>query len=79
MNKWDRNNFTYMQSLDSKQFDAWAAALSDDDVDYAVSLYRQARAELIEKTDQDSEEMLDVSQALSLLQQIAANAKHTPF
>jgi hypothetical protein len=76
MNDWDKNNFTYMQSLDTEQFDAWALTLSDDDIEYAAGLYRQARVELAVATIEKFDDVEDLGDAQSVLRRIAINVKH---
>jgi hypothetical protein len=46
MNDHDRSNLQFIMSLNEKQFDEWYSSISDDDVDYAMELFKQARTEL---------------------------------
>jgi len=46
MNKWDKNNFDFIMSLSSRDFEEWYVELSDDDIQYAIELMNQARLEL---------------------------------
>lgn len=79
MNDWDKNNFEYMQSLSPEQFDKWMLELSEDDVDYAVSLYQRARVELDVKTAEIFDEVDDLEDAQAVLKRIAINARPNPF
>lgn len=46
MNDYDRSNLNYIMGLNTEQFDSWALELSDDDIQYAIELIRQARLEV---------------------------------
>jgi hypothetical protein len=67
MNDHDRNNFKYIMSLDEKQFDKWYASISEDDVDYALELMKQARLELDVKTHEVFDEVMNTSLAQKAL------------
>jgi len=38
-------------SLSNDQFEIWAVSLSQDDIDYAVEIIKQARLDLLEQED----------------------------
>ena len=67
MNDHDRNNFKYIMSLNEKQFDKWYASISEDDVDYALELMKQARLELDVKTHEVFDEVMNTSLAQEAL------------
>ena len=46
MNDWDKNNLNFIMSLNSADFDEWYESLSQDDLDYAMELLKQARTEV---------------------------------
>lgn len=49
MNKHDRDNLLYILGLSDEQFDEWASELSEDDIQYATEILRQARQDLVEQ------------------------------
>ena len=49
MNPNDRKNVNFIMSLNDDQFEIWAVELSQDDIDYAVELIKQARLDLLDK------------------------------
>lgn len=67
MNPYDLNNLSYIMSLNNEQFDEWMLSISDDDVNYAIEIIQARRAELIEKEHELLEDMLDVTEAQSIL------------
>jgi hypothetical protein len=67
MNPYDLNNLSYIMSLNNEQFDEWMLSISDDDVNYAIEIIQARRAELIEKEHDLIEDMLDVTEAQSIL------------
>ena len=46
MNNWDKNNLNFILSLKAAEFDEWYESLSQDDLEYAMDLMKQARAEV---------------------------------
>ena len=70
MSDWDSSNFAYMQSLSNEQFDAWMLSLSDEDLDYAVSLYQRARTRNIIFEHHVLDDVEDVAQARAVLNRI---------
>lgn len=51
MNPRDLKNVNFIMSLNDDQFEIWAVELSQDDIDYAVELIKQARLDLLEQED----------------------------
>ena len=47
MTKTDRNNFNYLMNCSPEKFDEWIQEASNDDVDYALELFRFAKLELM--------------------------------
>ena len=60
MNAYDRNNLQFIMSLDETQFDEWYSSIPQDDVDYALELFEQARTELELKVHEIIDEVLKV-------------------
>lgn len=70
MSDWDSGNLAYMQSLSENQFDEWILSLSDEDLEYAVSLYQRARTRNIIFEHSMLEDVEDVTQARVILEKI---------
>ena len=70
MSDWDSRNLAYMQSLSENQFDEWILSLSDEDLEYAVSLYQRARTRNIIFEHNMLEDVEDVTQARVILEKI---------
>lgn len=51
MNPNDHKNVNFIMSLSNDQFEIWAVSLSQDDIDYAVEIIKQARLDLLEQED----------------------------
>lgn len=49
MNEYDRNNLHFIMNLDTREFEDWAMESSDDEIQYAIEIIRQARLELAEQ------------------------------
>jgi len=47
----DHKNVNFIMSLSNDQFEIWAVSLSQDDIDYAVEIIKQARLDLLEQED----------------------------
>jgi hypothetical protein len=69
MNDWDRNNLHFIMSLTPEQFDEWYSSISQDDVEYAIEIIRQARSETVVKMA----EIFDDAEDLSLARSVLAN------
>jgi hypothetical protein len=67
MNDWDRNNLQFILSLTPEQFDEWYSSISQDDVEYAIEIIRQARSETVVKMAEIFDEVPDLSLARSVL------------
>jgi|LauGreSuBDMM15SN_2_FD.fasta_scaffold362880_2 hypothetical protein len=70
MSDWDTSNLAYMQSLSDNVFDVWILSLSDEDLDYAVSLYRRARTRNVVFEHNMLDDIEDVTQARVILEKI---------
>lgn len=70
MNDWDSSNLAYMQSLSENQFDKWIITLSDEDLDYAVSLYQRARTRNVVFEHNMLDDIDDVTQAQAVIEKI---------
>ena len=70
MSDWDTSNLAYMQSLSENQFDKWIITLSDEDLDYAVSLYQRARTRNVVFEHNMLDDIDDVTQAQAVIEKI---------
>lgn len=70
MSDWDSSNLAYMQSLSDDQFDEWTLSLSDEDLEYAVSLYQRARTRNVVFEYNMLDDVEDVAQARAVLEKI---------
>ena len=70
MSDWDTSNLAYMQSLSENQFDKWIITLSDEDLDYAVSLYQRARTRNVVFEHNMLDDINDVTQAQVVIEKI---------
>jgi hypothetical protein len=69
MNSWDRNNLHFILDSDEATLNDFYSWATEDDLAYALSLVRQARAELLVQEAELLDEVEDVSQAQSVLAQ----------
>lgn len=70
MSDWDTSNLAYMQGLSENQFDKWIITLSDEDLDYAVSLYQRARTRNVVFEHNMLDDIDDVTQAQAVIEKI---------
>jgi hypothetical protein len=70
MSDWDASNLAYMQNLSENQFDKWIITLSDEDLDYAVSLYQRARTRNVVFEHNMLDDIDDVTQAQAVIEKI---------
>ena len=47
MNNWDRDNLKFLLTADEAEFSDWFAQATNEDVNYALSLFAQYRNELV--------------------------------
>ena len=47
MNEKDKNNLNFLLHSPQKDFDKWMEEASDDDIEYALEIIRQSKAELM--------------------------------
>ena len=67
MNDHDRDNLKFILSLDENGFDVWSAQLSLDDTEYAIELLQAARAEVMLKAAEYTDDVEDLSEANQVL------------
>jgi hypothetical protein len=49
MNDWDFDNLMFLLNATPEEYDEWLAQASQDDIDYALSLIKQRRRELLDR------------------------------
>ena len=69
MNDWDRNNLHFILDSDEATLDDFYSWATEDDLAYALTLIREARAELLVQEAELMDEVGDVSMANSVLKQ----------
>jgi hypothetical protein len=69
MNDWDRNNLHFILDSDEATLDDFYSWATEDDLVYALTLIREARAELLVQEAELMDEVGDVSEANAMLKQ----------
>ena len=70
MNDWDRDNLHFILNTTDESFDDWLDQADNDDVEYALSLIRTAKAELLTQEYELLDEVNDMSDANLLIDRI---------
>jgi hypothetical protein len=70
MNDWDRNNLHFILNTDDGAFEEWLDQADNDDIDYALSLIRIAKAELLTQEHELLDEVNDTAEANLLIDRI---------
>jgi hypothetical protein len=70
MNDWDRDNLHFILNTTDESFEEWLDQADNDDVDYALSLIRTAKAELLTQEHELLDEVNDMSEANLLIDRI---------
>jgi hypothetical protein len=70
MNEWDRDNLQFILNTTDESFEDWLDQADNDDVEYALSLIRTAKAELLTQEHELLDEVNDVSDANLLIDRI---------
>ena len=75
MNEWDRNNLHFILDSDEETLEDFLSWATSDDIDYALSLVREAKTELLVQEAEILDELLtdatadDVADACGVLKQ----------
>ena len=67
MNDNDRDNLNFILSLDENGFEQWSSTLSAEDFDYAISLLKMARSEVMMKAAEYIDDVEDLTEANKVL------------
>ena len=70
MNDWDRDNLHFILNTTDESFEEWLDQADNDDVDYALSLIRMAKAELIAQEHELLDDISDTAEANLLIERI---------
>jgi adenine C2-methylase RlmN of 23S rRNA A2503 and tRNA A37 len=70
MNDWDRDNLQFILNTTDESFEDWLDQADNDDVEYALSLIRTAKAELLTQEYELLDEVNDMSDANLLIDRI---------
>jgi hypothetical protein len=70
MNEWDRDNLQFILNTTDESFEDWLDQADNDDVEYALSLIRIAKAELLTQEYELLDEVNDMSEANLLIDRI---------
>lgn len=70
MNDWDRDNLHFILNTTDESFEEWLDQADNDDVDYALSLIRTAKAELLTQEHELLDEVNDTAEANLLIDRI---------
>jgi hypothetical protein len=70
MNEWDRDNLNFIMNISEDGFDEWLDQADDDDVDYALSLIRIAKSELLVEELNIMDDVEDTAAAKAILDRI---------
>jgi hypothetical protein len=70
MNDWDRDNLHFILNTDDSAFEEWLDQADNDDIDYALSLIRMAKAELLTQEHELLDDISDTAEANLLIDRI---------
>ena len=70
MNDWDRDNLHFILNTTDESFEEWLDQADNSDIDYALSLIRIAKAELLTQEHELLDEVNDTAEANLLIDRI---------
>ena len=77
MNDWDRDNLHFILNATDDSFEDWLDQADNDDIDYALSLIRTAKAELLTQEHELLDEVNDMAEANLLIDRIRNVGKNS--
>jgi hypothetical protein len=77
MNDWDRDNLHFILNTTDESFEEWLDQADNDDVDYALSLIRTAKAELLTQEHELLDDISDTAEANLLIERIRNVGKNS--
>lgn len=70
MNEWDRDNLDFIMNCSEDGFDEWLDQADNDDINYALSLIRLAKTELMVQEMELTDNISNFSEANQLIERI---------
>jgi len=77
MNNWDRDNLHFILNTTDESFEEWLDQADNGDVDYALSLIRMAKAELLTQEHELLDDVTDTAEANLLIDRIRNVGKNS--
>jgi hypothetical protein len=77
MNDWDRDNLHFILNTTDESFEEWLDQADNGDVDYALSLIRMAKAELLTQEHELLDDVTDTAEANLLIDRIRNVGKNS--
>jgi hypothetical protein len=77
MNDWDRDNLHFILNTSDESFEDWLIQADNDDIDYALSLIRTAKAELLTQEHELLDDISDTAEANLLIERIRNVGKNS--
>ena len=77
MNDWDRDNLHFILNTTDESFEEWLEQADNGDVDYALSLIRMAKAELLTQEHELLDDVTDTAEANLLIDRIRNVGKNS--
>ena len=75
MNKKDQRNLQFIMSLSEEEYDMWLQTISDEYAEYTNQLFEMARAELVLKRVEVTDDITDFSKSKNLLGKFTLKGK----
>jgi hypothetical protein len=70
MNEWDRDNLDFIMNCSEDGFDEWLDQADNDDINYALSLIRLAKTEMMVQEMELTDDISNFSEANKLIERI---------
>jgi len=70
MNEWDRDNLDFIMNCSEDGFDEWLDQADNDDINYALSLIRLAKTELMVQEMELTDDISNFAEANKLIERI---------
>jgi len=70
MNEWDRDNLDFIMNCSEDGFDEWLDQADNDDINYALSLIRLAKTEMMVQEMELTDDISNFAEANKLIERI---------
>jgi hypothetical protein len=70
MNEWDRDNLDFIMNCSEEGFDEWLDQADNDDINYALSLIRMAKTEMMVQELELTDDISNFNEANQLIERI---------